>query len=362
MGILDKVGGGLAQLDPTTKEGQLNLLTGGLYGATDKPLQSIDDSISGQEQKNAARNAANAKEEAGLASIALQEKIYNEGQAKLDPFYQGGLGSLDDYLGLIDPRGASDFKANYLQSDEFQNILGQGTNQLASNAAFSGALGSGGTLKNVADYTTDQSFNLSNQALNNEISRLGGGVGLAQSAAGAQISAGQNFGNQASQQYGNIADAQAAHSLAGASTGLNPYLQLAGTGAQNLWSNSLMVTTTDIVNFGQQTSPLLRGLNAVAQGAGAIRQGLDRRDKQDMAAKRQQAYGLLSQAFNDSSDDAATGQLIEQARTLDPELTLQVQQMINKDQAQPVQQVKTEGLEGYTFNPETGTFSISPED
>ena len=91
-----------------------------------------------------------------------------------------------------------------------------------------------------------------------------------------------------------------------------------------------MVTTTDIVNFGQQTSPLLRGLNAVAQGAGAIRQGLDRRDKQDMADKRQQAYGLLSQAFDDSSDDAATGQLIEQARTLDPELTLQVQQMISK--------------------------------
>ena len=122
-----------------------------------------------------------------------------------------------------------------------------------------------------------------------------------------------------------------------------------------------MVTTSEIVGFGQQQSPLIKGLNAVAQGAGAIRQGLDRRDARDMAAKRQQAYGLLSQAFDDGSDDASTGQLIEQARALDPELTLQVQQMLKKNDAQPSQQVKTEGLEGYSFNPNTGLFSINPE-
>jgi len=221
-----------SKFDPTTKEGLLNIGTGGLYGTVDPVLQKIDDSISGQDQKDAAEEAARAAEEAGLASVALQERIYDESQTKLDPFYQGGLGSLDEYLGLIDPEGASQFKADYLQGEEFQNILGQGLDQAASNAAFGGALGSGGTLKDVADYTTSQSFNLSNQALKNELTRLGEGVGLGQSALGSQISAGQNFANQASQQYGNIADARGAEALAGANSGIAPYLQLAGTGAQ----------------------------------------------------------------------------------------------------------------------------------
>jgi hypothetical protein len=232
MGLFDSIGSSLAKFDPTTSDGLANLATGGLYGVVDPALQKFDDSISGQEQKDAAKEAAQAAEDAGLASVALQTRIYDETQSKLDPFYEGGLGSLDDYLALIDPEGAAEFKANYLQGDEFQSILEQGTNQLASNAAFSGALGSGGTLKNVADYTTDQSFNLSNAALQNELSRLGQGVGLGQSALGSQISAGQNYANQASQQYSNIADAQGTAAMASASTGIAPYLQLAGTGAQ----------------------------------------------------------------------------------------------------------------------------------
>jgi len=164
-------------------------------------------------------------------SLALSTRIYDEGQAKLDPFYQGGLGSLDDYLGLIDPAGAAQFKADFLQGDEFQGALEQGTQQIASNAAFGGALGSSGTLRDVSDYTTRQSFDLSNQALSNELSRLGAGVELGQSAAGAQISAGQNFGSQAAQQFGRIGDAQATGRLAGAPAGIAPYLQLANTGA-----------------------------------------------------------------------------------------------------------------------------------
>lgn len=233
------VSDGLASIDPTTKDGLLNLSTGGLYGVgkaaikgADDALLEFDDQISGQDQKDAAKEAAAKQETAAREALNLQERIYEEGQEKLDPFYQGGLGSLDDYLGLINPEGAAAFKADYLQGDEFQNILKQGTNQLASNAAFSGALGSGGTLKNVADHTTNQSFNLSNQALERELGRLGQGVSLSQSAAGSQVSAGQNFGQQAGQQYSNIGNAQATGTLAGAPTGISPYLNLATAGAQ----------------------------------------------------------------------------------------------------------------------------------
>ncbi len=231
----EDVSNGLASIDPTTTDGALNLVTGGLYGqvqAADRILTNADDQISGQAQKDAAEEAAKQKETAAREALNLQERIYEEGQAKLDPFYEAGHGSLDDYMALINPEGAAKFKADYLGGEEFQSILSQGTDQLASNAAFSGALGSGGILKDVSDYTTSKSFDLSNRALENELSRLGAGVSLGQSAAGAQVSAGQNFGSQAGQQYANIGNAQATRALAGAPSGIAPYLNLASTGAQ----------------------------------------------------------------------------------------------------------------------------------
>ena len=229
----------LSDFDPTTGEGLLNIATLGQSGQikeglknADEALMDFDDQISGQDEKEAAEEAAQQQETAAREALILQERIYDEGQAKLDPFYQGGLGSLDEFLNLNSSEGSAQFKADYLGGEEFQNILEQGTNQLASNAAFSGALGSGGTLKNVADYTTSQSFNLSNQALERELGRLGQNVGLSQAAAGSQISAGQNFGQQAGQQYSNIGNAQATGTIASAPTGLAPYLNLAATGAQ----------------------------------------------------------------------------------------------------------------------------------
>lgn len=229
--IADDAGDTAASFDPTTKEGQLNILTGGTYSTVDPLLQDLDDAISGQDQKDAAKAAAAAQEDAALQSLALNTRIYDEGQEKLDPFYQGGLGSLDDWLKLNSSEGAAEFKANYLDGDEFQSYIKQGTDQLASNAAFSGALGSGGTLKNVADYVTDSSYNLSNQALQDELNRLGSNVGISQAAAGSQVSAGQNYSALAGQNYSNIGDAQATAALAGANSGIAPYLQLAETGA-----------------------------------------------------------------------------------------------------------------------------------
>jgi hypothetical protein len=222
------VSDGLASIDPTTEDGLTTLATGGVNTV----LPDIDDAISGQDQKDAAKAAAREQETAAQNRLALDTRIYDEGQTKLDPFYEGGLGSLDEYLGLIDPDGAAQFKADYLQGEEFQGILEQGTNQIASNAAFGSALGSGGTLKAVADYTTDQSFARSNEALNNELSRLGAGVSLSQGAANSQITGGQNFSNSAGQAYNQIGDARATRELAGASSGIAPYLNLASTGAQ----------------------------------------------------------------------------------------------------------------------------------
>lgn len=235
MGLFSSISRGLSNIDPTTSEGLTNLATGGIIGGTLGPsdaLAELDDAISGQDQKDAARDAASAQESAARERLGLDTRIYEEGQAKLDPFYQKGLGTLDDYFNLISPEGADQFRSNYLQGEQFQKQLGAGLDQIASNAAFGGALGAGGTLKNVGDYATDQAFNLPQQALDRELGRLGAGVGIGQSAAGAQVSAGQNFGRQAGSALQSIGDAQATRTLAGAPSGIAPYLQLAGTGAQ----------------------------------------------------------------------------------------------------------------------------------
>lgn len=222
----------LSDFDPTTKEGIGNIVTGGLYTPASDAASRLDDAISGQDQKDAARAAAEAQETAARERLGLDTRIYEEGQAKLDPFYQKGLGTLDEYFNLVSPEGAAKFKADYLQGDEFQGALGAGLDQIASNAAFGGTLGAGGTLKNVGEYATNQAFNLPQQALDRELSRLGQGVGIGQSAAGAQVSAGQNFGRQAGLAYQGIGDAQATSELAGAPAGIAPYLNLAGTAAQ----------------------------------------------------------------------------------------------------------------------------------
>ena len=233
------VSSGLAKIDPTTKEGFLNLATGGQGGLisagldkADQGLMDLDDSISGQEQKDAAKDAANAKENAALAGIDLAERQYDEGVARLDPFYQAGLGGLDEYLQLSSPEGYADFQSNYLASDPYQqqqqNVLGQ----LESSAAFGGTLGSGGAVKSASENLDKFAYDQASNAYNQQLGRASNIVGLGQFGVTGQQQASQNYVNQATQGYNTAADAQAAHSLAGASTGLAPYLQLAGTGAQ----------------------------------------------------------------------------------------------------------------------------------
>lgn len=121
-----------------------------------------------------------------------------------------------------------------------------------------------------------------------------------------------------------------------------------------------MATLDQIVRFGQQPSPLIQGLQSLVPAAQAI--GDARRRN-----KRQEAANLLGQAFSDDvSDPAEIDALRAQARELDPEYTFQIEQAVAKrardmqqtQKTAPYQQVKTEGLEGYTFDPNTGAYAI----
>lgn len=123
-----------------------------------------------------------------------------------------------------------------------------------------------------------------------------------------------------------------------------------------------MATLPQIIQFSQQPSPLLQGLGAVAQGAQAIGDARRRQEKEQQLASNRKAYSLLGQAFSDESDDATTTNLIEQARELAPDLVFEVESMMRaqsaKRQPKPFEQARVEGLEGYSFDPNTGQFSI----
>ena len=121
-----------------------------------------------------------------------------------------------------------------------------------------------------------------------------------------------------------------------------------------------MAIDANIVNFGQST-PVANALSGLGSSmAGAI----NARKQSGLAENRKLAAGYLAKAFSDDSDEATTRALIEKAQQADPEFTLATMNQVRKGAAsksQPIQQVKTEGLEGYTFNPSDGSFSIDPK-
>jgi hypothetical protein len=89
-----------------------------------------------------------------------------------------------------------------------------------------------------------------------------------------------------------------------------------------------MAIDANIVNFGQSTPTA----DALSNFGGSVAGAITANKQSGLADNRRQAAGLLAQAFDDSSDEATTRALIEQARELDPEFTLATVQKVRGDQ------------------------------
>jgi len=222
----------VAKFDPTTPEGQAAIATGGLYPIADDKLQNLDDKISGQEQRDAAKDAARVQEEAALASVDLARESRDINIERLDPFYQAGLGSLDRYLQLSSPEGYAQFQTDYLTSEPYLQRQSNVIDQLSQSAAFGGTLGSGGAALDASNYLNQFAYDQADQSYGRQVAGLADQVGLGKFGVSGQVDATNQFTNQATTGLQNAAAAQGAAALAGASPGLAPYLQLAGTGAQ----------------------------------------------------------------------------------------------------------------------------------
>lgn len=231
MGIFDRI----SNIDPTTSSGLTNILTGGLVGGLadpDSALQSVDDAISGQQQKDDAKEAARIREQAALAGVDLSREQFESIQGKLDPFYQAGLGGLDDHARLLSQEGYDEFQANYLDSDPYKQRQGNVIGALEASKAFEGTLGSGGTAKDVGSYLNRFALDDAQREYQSRLDASSELVGLGKFGVTGQADASRSFLNSAIPGLNNAASAQSAGVLAGSPAGIAPYLQLAGKGAQ----------------------------------------------------------------------------------------------------------------------------------
>ena len=92
-----------------------------------------------------------------------------------------------------------------------------------------------------------------------------------------------------------------------------------------------MASFDQIIQAGQTPSPLIRGLNEVARGVGAIQQGRQRVAQQEQLNNQRRAYEKASMAFLDTSDKDATNQYLMEAIEADPKTAFIIIESMKRD-------------------------------
>jgi hypothetical protein len=184
-----------------------NIVAPGLGGAIGGALGGLVDSNQSDDAASSAASAANA---GAQSSIDLQRRMYEEGVARQQPFYQAGVNALPGYLQGIGQdgelvRGFS--QADYQADPGYAFRLSEGQKALDRQAAARGGMISGSALKAAQRFGQD----MASQEFGNAYNRfrdtqglrrnaLAGVVGFAPTAAGSMATAGQNYASGAGPQ------------------------------------------------------------------------------------------------------------------------------------------------------------------
>jgi hypothetical protein len=121
-------------------------------------------------QAEAAKSAAQLEAESRDKSLAFQEKVYEENKARQAPWLKAGTGAIDTLSGLISKPGEgllTPFTDKFTaptglteQNDPgFQARLKMGTDALQNSAAARGGLTTGGTAKDLTQFSQDYASN-----------------------------------------------------------------------------------------------------------------------------------------------------------------------------------------------------------
>lgn len=185
---------------------------------------------------NAQGKATRQNKENAEASLAMQERLYNEDVARNKPFYNEGVKALPQLQEMVNGN------YNMQESPAAKYQLTQGTRSLNRQLAARGLLGSGNAAQRLSELSTGVAAN----DYDKQYSRLLDQVKIGTGASGAAGASSQTFGNQIGQnsqqvQQNNTQGGQARASLysgmggasAGAANiGLNAYRSGLFSGAE----------------------------------------------------------------------------------------------------------------------------------
>jgi hypothetical protein len=172
------------------------------------PYAQIGSSVlQGSAANKAAQGAANAANAGVQSQIDLQRRMYEEGVARQQPFYQAGVNALPGYLSGIGQNGElvrGFTQADYQADPGYAFRLSEGQKQLDRQAAIRGGQISGSALKAASRFGQDMASQEYSNAYNRfrdtqtlRRNALAGVTGFAPTAAGAMATSGQNYANTA---------------------------------------------------------------------------------------------------------------------------------------------------------------------
>ena len=165
------------------------------------------------QQRKAAKGAANAQAAAAQAGISEQERQFLAIQELLKPYVQAGTGALGGQqalVGLSGPEAQQKAIAALQGSPQFQAITQQGENAILQRASATGGLRGGNVQAALGQFRPQ----LLSQLIEQQYGRLGQISSLGQASAAGQAAMGQQQGVNIAGLLGQIGQAQAGGALA----------------------------------------------------------------------------------------------------------------------------------------------------
>lgn len=184
--------------------------------------------LSSNAQKKAASTAARAQTQAADKSIAEQRRQFDAVQQLMAPYVQSGTTALSRYnalTGLSGDEAQQSMIQQISSGAEFGALVRAGEEGILQSASATGGLRGGNTQSALARFRPEILSNL----IRDEYSRLGGMVSMGQNAAAGVGNAGMQTGQNISNQYGQIGQAQAGAALARGQATANMFGNISGS-------------------------------------------------------------------------------------------------------------------------------------
>ncbi len=169
--------------------------------------------LSSRAQSRAARQASAEQTRASLLGLAEQKRQFDAVQELLRPYVAAGTTAFERQQaisGVLGPEAQQQALQQVEQLPYFQGLVQQGEEAILQNAAATGGLRGGNVQEALARFRPQ----LLAQTIQQQYQQLGGISRLGQASATGQAAAGEQFGGNVANLFGQIGQAQAGARLA----------------------------------------------------------------------------------------------------------------------------------------------------